>query len=251
MIKNLSVIVLTKNEEEIISDCLDNLKNFGKELLVIDSGSTDRTFDICERFGARVLKNTFADFSEQRNFAIKKAKGEWVLYIDADERVTEKFKKEVGAIIENHEKESGVDGYFLQRNNYYFGKEWGLIDRVQRLFYKPNFKEWYGVVHETPKIEGKFGLIESPISHFTHRNLSQMTRKTNEWSEFEAELRFKAHHPVMRPWRFLRVMTTAFLSAYIKRNGYKNGTEGIIESIYQSFSMFITYAKLWERQNKK
>jgi len=107
------------------------------------------------------------------------------------------------------------------------------------------------VVHETPTIKGAFGEIERPINHYTHRSLSQMVEKTNEWSEYEAELRIKAGHPEMTWWRFFRVIVTAFFKSYVFEKGYKNGTEGIIEAIYQSFSIFITYAKLWEMQREK
>ncbi len=96
-----------------------------------------------------------------------------------------------------------------------------------------------------------FGEIVAPVHHFTHQNLSQMLTKTIEWSDHEAKLRFDAKHPVMTPLRFVRVMITGFMDSYIQGKGYKNGTEGFIESVYQAYSMFITYAKLWEKQNKK
>ena len=78
-----------------------------------------------------------------------------------------------------------------------------------------------------------------------------MVEKTNKWSESEAELRYKAGHPEMSWWRFLRVMFTAFTDSYFKEKGYKSGTAGLVEAVFQSFSMFITYAKLWEKQIKK
>ena len=108
-----------------------------------------------------------------------------------------------------------------------------------------NFPQEYGI---GGKIIGSE--IKSPILHLTHRNLYQMLEKTNEWSEYEAKLRFDSKHPKMSWWRFLRIMLTGFFKSYLLEKGYKNGTAGIIESIYQSFSMFITYAKLWEKQNR-
>ena len=77
-----------------------------------------------------------------------------------------------------------------------------------------------------------------------------MLRKTNEWSEYEAKLRLASSHPKLVPWRFVRVMVTEFFNSYVKNKGYKNGTLGLIEGLYQAFSIFITYAKLWEMQNK-
>lgn len=247
----LSIVILTKNEEDVIADCLESLSGLGDEIIVIDAGSTDRTIQIAQHLGAKIVEHPFEDFASQRNFAMNKAHGEFVLYIDADEQVTPEFKKEIQAVIETFDQNLPIAGYFLKRKTFYFGKDWNLEDQVQRLFYKKRFKEWYGVVHETPKIDGSFGTLESPILHFTHRNLSQMLTKTNSWSNYEAELRFKAKHPKMTVVRFIRVMITAFLDSYVKNKGYKNGTQGFIEATYQSFSMFITYAKLWEMQNKK
>ena len=246
-----SIIVLTKNSEETLADTLESLKSFSDEIVVVDSNSDDRTVEIAEHLGAKVYKHEFVDFSSQRNYAISKTSGDWVLYLDDDEEVTAEFKKEVRHILEDYDKSTNIGGYFISRKTYYFGKDWGFADRVQRLFYKNRFITWEGVVHETPKIKGEFGQVESPVNHFTHRNLTQMVAKTNEWSEFEASLRLKSGHPQMSWWRFIRVMMSAFISSYVFNNGYRNGTEGFVEAIFQSYSMFITYAKLWEKQKNK
>ncbi|OIP58182.1 MAG: hypothetical protein COX79_04860 [Candidatus Levybacteria bacterium CG_4_10_14_0_2_um_filter_36_16] len=247
----LSIIILTKNSEETLADTIESLKNFGDQLIVVDSGSDDRSVEVAKHLGATVFKNKFEDFSAQRNFAISKANNPWVLYIDDDEQITEEFKKEVKNTIAAYDKNSEIGGYYIRRKTFYYGKDWGFADKVQRLFYKEKFTRWHGVVHETPTIKGAFGEIERPINHYTHRSLSQMVEKTNEWSEYEAELRIKAGHPEMTWWRFFRVIVTAFFKSYVFEKGYKNGTEGIIEAIYQSFSIFITYAKLWEMQREK
>lgn len=247
----LSIIILTKNSEPTLADCIEKVRPLADELLVVDSGSSDRTQEIAKMLGAHVVEHDMKDFADQRNFALKQAKGDWVLYLDSDEFATKKFCDEVRHVIKNYPEDAHVAGYFIQRKTYYLGRDWGIIDQVQRLFYVPKFIEWYGAVHETPKVKGSLGTIHSPINHYTHWNLSQMLNKTNEWSEHEARLRFDANHPKMTPLRFVRVIATGFLSSYFKNNGYKNGTEGMIESIYQGYSMFVTYAKLWEMQNKK
>lgn len=241
----LSIVVLTKNSEETIKKCLDSMKGLGEETVVIDSESEDKTVEIAEKEGAKVIRRKFIDFSDQRNYGMDKTSGEWVLYVDSDEELTESFKKE---LIEKISSDNEISGYFIRRKTFYFGKDWGLTDKVQRVFLRSKFIKWHGVVHETPKIEGKFGVIHSPIKHFTHQDLSNMVDKTNEWSNYEAELRFKSEHPKMTQARFFRVMLAGFFSSYFKGKGYKNGTKGMVESIYQAFSMFVTYAKLWEKQ---
>lgn len=244
----LSVIVLAKNEEEVIKDCIESMRGVADEFIVVDSFSTDKTVEIAKKLGAKVYQNKFVDFSTQRNFAFSKTVNNWILYVDADERLTDEFKKEVRDVLDDFREENGIGGFFINRKTFFFGKDWGLSDKVQRLFYKKNFIGWEGVVHETPKIKGSFSEIKSPIIHLTHRDLCQMLEKTNEWSEYEAQLRFNVKHPKMSWWRFLRVMLTGFFKSYFLEKGYKNGTAGLIEAVYQSFSMFITYAKLWEKQ---
>lgn len=246
----LSVIILTKNDEEIIAKCLENIKDQDWEIIVVDSYSTDKTLDIVRKYKIKVYQNHFIDFSSQRNYALGLTHGDWILYLDSDEVVTEEFRQAVKRITETIENDGPV-AYFVRRDNYFLGKKWGYIDRMQRLFKKSAFQKWEGKVHETAKYIGKTGEIKHPIKHFTHRDLSSMLAKTNEWSEQEAELRFHAHHPLMTPLRFIRVMITGFLKSYFKENGYRNGTEGVIESLFQAFSMFVTYAKLWEKQMAK
>lgn len=247
----LSIIILTHNEEDVIGKCLKSLGDLGNEVIVVDSDSTDATQEIAKKHNAKIVEHTFVDFSAQRNFALEHARGDFVLYIDADEQITPDFIQEVKTAVDEYMPESEVGGWYIRRKTYYFGKNWGFTDSVQRLFLKKNLLRWDGVVHETSKIEGKFGVINAPILHFTHRNLSQMIEKTNKWSNYEAELRFRAHHPEMSFWRFVRVMITGFARSYFKEKGWKNGTRGMVESMYQAFSMFITYAKLWELQSKK
>lgn len=247
----LSIIIITKNEEDVISDCIKSIQDIASEIVVVDGKSTDSTAKIAVGLGAKVIINPFENFSEQRNLALKHIKNDWFLYLDSDERATPEFKRELRRTLENFDPEGGIGGYYINRKTYYYNHDWGFTDSVQRLFHKDFFVKWQGVVHETPQIKGKFGTIKSPILHYTHRNLSQMLTKTNAWSEYEAKLRFDHHHPQMNTWRFVRVITTGFLQSYFGQKGYKNGVYGLIEAIYQGFSLFITYAKLWELQNAK
>lgn len=246
----LSIIILSKDEAQTIRKCIESVRDIADELIVVDSDSLDNTCEIAKSLGGRVYINKLVDFSTQRNFAMGLSKGDWILYLDADEQATEEFKKELMSVIENYREDSRIGGYFINRRNFFLGKDWDFVDKVQRLFYKKFFVGWEGVVHETPRIKGRFDHIQSAIFHHTHRNLQQMLEKTNRWSEFEADLRIKAHHPRMNIFRFIRVLVTGFLKSYFKEKGYKNGTEGIIEAIYQAFSMFVTYSKLWEKQKK-
>src|SRR3989338_1066792 len=169
----LSVIIITKNEEELIADCIKSIKEIADEILVVDSYSTDNTLKTAQKSGAKVIQNQFIDFADQRNFAFfqafnRKEKSEpanknWILYLDADERTTIEFNKEVLSIINNYGNDSEIGGYFINRKTYFYGTDWNLTEKIQRLFYKDRFIEWKGKVHETPVIKGRFGLMSSHV----------------------------------------------------------------------------------------
>lgn len=244
----ISAIVIAKNEENMIADCLDSL-SFCDEIVVIDNKSEDRTRDIAEKMNAQVFEHSSEDFSDLRNFGLKRARGEWILYVDADERVTPQLAEEIIKSTNNPINKYGA--FHIKRKNFYFGNhEWPYIEHLERLFRKDKLEGWYGKLHESPKVKGEIGELDGYLYHYTHRNLSVMLSKTIEWSKIEAELRFKSGHPKMTWWRFPRVMCTSFFDSYIRQGGWRVGTVGLIESMYQAFSIFITYARLWEMQNK-
>jgi glycosyltransferase involved in cell wall biosynthesis len=247
MIK-ISGIVIVKNAEELIADCLDSL-SFCEEIIVIDSKSEDRTKEIAEKMGAKVIEYSSDDFSDMRNMGMKKAMGEWLLYIDSDERITPELASSIKRCTSNNGNEAA---FKVMRKNFYFGNhEWPYIEKLERLFRKDKLEEWYGKLHESPKVKGEIGELEGYLLHYTHRDLRSMLEKTIKWSKIEAELRFRSGHPKMSWWRFPRVMLTAFFDSYIRQSGWKAGAVGLIESMYQSFSIFVTYARLWEMQQEK
>jgi len=247
---NISGVIIARNEEKMIGEALDSL-SFCDEILVIDNGSTDKTKEIALKAGAKIHELRINDFSELRNFALSKAESDWILYLDADERITDDLKDSIKKNVSNDSKYAAFN---LLRKNYYFGNhEWPYIEKMERMFKKDKLKQWRGKLHESPVIEGEVGQLDGFILHFTHRDLESMLNKTIEWSTKEALLRYNSGHPKMTWWRFPRVMMSGFLNSYVKQKGYKAGVAGMVESIYQAFSMFITYAKLWELQklNKK
>lgn len=241
---NISAVIIAKNEQEVIGECIESLK-WCDEIIVIDSKSTDKTTTIAKEKGATVFIHDFADFSTQRTVGQEIATGEWILYIDADERVSDELKREIINLIESPKEHA----YKLKRKNYYMGKEWPGEEYLERLFIKKYLKGWRGLVHETPIVDGSIGALEGPLYHYTHRTLEAMLQKTIIWSSVEANLIYKSNHPPITWWRLIRVSKTGFFRSYISQKGYSVGTIGLIESIYQGFSMFITYAKVWELQN--
>ena len=245
----LSAIIIAKNSEELIRGCIESVQ-FCDEVIVVDGGSTDKTVHIAKSLGAIVVEGSPNDFSKQRMVGLQKARGEWVLYVDTDERVSVQLAEEIQNKFVHFDPRVSV--YKVQRKNYYLGNHpWPMVEKLERLFRKKDLASWYGQLHESPKFTGLVGELDGYLLHYTHRDLFSMLVKTNQWSEIEAKLRFDAHHPEMSWWRFFRVFLTGFFDSYYKQGGWKIGTAGIIESMYQGFSMFVTYAKLWEMQQEK
>jgi hypothetical protein len=243
---NITAIILTRNEEAVIGDCLASV-SFCNEIIVIDTGSTDKTIALAQEKNAKIFTDNSTDFSAKRNLGLAKATGDWVLYVDADERISDPLRDEI--LLQMQHPESTTHAFRVKRKNYYLGNHaWPSVERMERLFRKSALKGWQGALHESPVVEGQIGELEGYLIHYTHRGLSQMVTKTNTWSETEALLRLQAQHPLMSWWRFPRVMIGAFFHSYIRQGGWKVGTAGLIESMYQAFSAFITYAKLWELQ---
>jgi (heptosyl)LPS beta-1,4-glucosyltransferase len=242
----ISAIIIAKNESKRIQECIDNL-SWVDEILLIDNGSTDNTVKIAGLSKILIIREHIHNFSKLRNIGARKATGSWLLYVDADETVVPALRKE---ILHTIHSTNSLAAYVIPRNNMYLGHVWPYRDGMIRLIKKSSFVTWEGVIHEHAIVRGIVGNLSQPFIHNTHRTLSEMVAKTNEWSDHEAKLRLDAHHPPITWWRIIRVMGTAFIDSFIRQGGWKAGTVGWIESIYQSFSIFITYAKLWEMQNK-
>lgn len=246
----LSIVIIAKNAEVQIREAIESVK-FADEVLVVDGGSTDNTVGLAEKLGARIVSFSSANFSDVRNFGLENAKGEWIFYLDTDERVTRELARNIKYHISNT-TDKNIETYKIKRKNFYFGNyQWPYIEKLVRLFKRSALHGWQGELHESPRVEGVVGELDGFLLHYTHRDLNSMLAKTIEWSKTEAQLRLQTDHPKMVWWRFFRVMATAFFDSYVKQGGWKAGVVGLIESIYQVFSMFVTYVRLWELQQYK
>ena len=246
----LSVVVITRNEEGRIKTCLESVK-WADEILVLDNGSNDKTLEIAKQYTDKIFTSKDSDFSSLRNKAFEESKGDWILYIDSDERVLASLKEELLQIIQKDQYSavaiSRINIVFGQRVSYKaFKPDW-----VIRLLKRKDFDTWVGKVHEYPKFSGKLGYSKHSLLHLTHRNIDQIVFKSLEWSKIDAKLRFEAKHPKMNGWRFIRIFFSELFNQGIKREGFFGGTVGVIDAILQTFSMFITYVRLWQLQQNQ
>lgn len=229
----ISAIVLMggKIDESLFKKCLDSI-SWCNEVIKVETGKIP------------------GSFSEWRNEGAKKASGEWLLYVDTDEEVTQDLKNEIEFIINNLQITNSA--YAMPRKNTLLGHtvHWGgwWPDFVLRLIRKDKLKGWFGELHEQPLIDGEVGHLKEPLLHNSHRNLHDMVEKTNKWSEIEAKLLFESNHPKMNFVRFCSAGFREFWYRGIKKLGFLDGKVGVIEIIYQVYSRLITYSKLWELQ---
>lgn len=235
-------------DEQLIENCLKSVA-FADEIVVIDNGVTQKTLELVKKYTSKIYKSETSSFAQRHNLGAEKATGDWLLYVDSDERVSHKLAEEIQKL------DGKFDAYALHRVNFHLGKEVKFGDRVPdyvtRLFKKDHLKSWTGDIHESSQVSGKIGRLDNPLYHLTHRDIYTMMAKTINFSQREAAIRLQMNHPPVVWWRLVRVFMTEFIDRIVVKQGWRQGTEGWIDGIFQAFSLFIVYARLWELQRKQ
>lgn len=239
----ISAVILTKNEQENIEDCLKSLQRCD-EIIVVDDYSEDNTRMIAKTLGAKVfLHHLDNDFSQQRNFALKQAQGEWVLFIDADERISSALASEIKYKVLS----SKYKGFYLKRHDF-FGGKWlkhGETAKVKLLrLGKRRAGEWKRKVHETWEIKGKLGELKNPILHYPHQTISEFLESINFFSTLHAEVLFKEGVKT-NTFQIIVYPLGKFFQNYFLRLGFLDGTPGLIVALMMSFHSFLARAKLY------
>jgi glycosyltransferase involved in cell wall biosynthesis len=246
-LKGLSVVIITHNEEENIRECLESVL-WADEIIVVDSDSTDRTEEICRACKVNFIKEPWKGFALQKNSAIEKATQNWILSLDADERVTPELRAEITAVMGSNNTK---DGYFIARKNFFLGrwiKRCGWYpDYNLRLFQRG--KGLFGIreVHEAVKLNGVAGHLESPMEHYTYKSLEDFMSRLDRYSTLAAQELLKGKktygilHIVFRPFY-------TFISMYLLRLGFLEGYYGFVISVLYAFYTFLKYIKLRELQ---
>lgn len=243
--KKISAIIITKNEEKNIVDCLKSI-NWVNEIIVVDSESEDRTVELARNNTDKVFIKKWEGFVQQKRFALSKTSNEWVISLDADERISDKLKDEILNM-----QTSIYQGFQIRRQNFLFGKEiktcgWDR-DFQLRLFNKSQTQLPEKLVHEGFKVSGSIGTLKNVIIHNTYSSLHNYLKKVNEYTGLAAEETYHLKRRVTALTIFAHTFS-AFLRYYVSLKGFKDGMHGLIISFVNSVSTMLTYVKIWEMQ---
>ena len=248
---SLSVIIISQDEEASIEDCLQSVK-WADEIVVVDSGSADKTIEICQSYRAKFSSQTnWLGFGVQKNRALALASGKWILSIDADERVTPELQKEILEIIKNQPANTA---FYIPRKSSYCGKfihnsGW-TPDYVLRLFPKQNAKFTDDLVHERVVFDGVIKKLKHPLLHLSYTSLEEVLEKTNRYSSDGAQMmRQRGKKSSLSKAIFHGFW--AFFRTYIIKLGFLDGRMGLILAISNAETTYYRYLKLMMLSDNK
>jgi glycosyltransferase involved in cell wall biosynthesis len=243
----ISAVVITHNEERNLPRCLASVGSFSREIVVVDSGSTDGTLAVAERAGARVIPQEWLGYGRQKQFALEQARSPWVLSIDADEEVSPELAAEIARL------DFSADGYFVRRRVWYLGRwirhgVWNP-DWVMRLFRRDRARFTPERVHERVELEGQPGRLRWPLYHYSYRDVEHHLAKINEQTSLAAAQMAERGRRV--GWAKLALSPGwEFFRSYLLRGGFRDGTPGLTVAKLHAYYHFLKYAKLRERERK-
>lgn len=247
----LSVVILTKNEEKNIADCLTSV-SWCEEKIIIDDNSIDNTVDIAKKHGAIVYSHSLNnDFAQQRNFGLEKVHGEWVLFIDADERVSAPLWYEIMQL--TNAADQLFTGFYIKRLDTMWGKQLHYGEnsslRLLRLA-KKNSGKWHGNVHETWDIKGKTLVLQNHLDHYPHQSVDNFLNEINFYTDLRARELMKKKAQFFS-WHIIVYPAGKFIYNYIFRLGFLDGLQGLVFAIMMSFHSFLVRGKVWFLKQRK
>lgn len=242
----LSVVVITKNEEKNIEECLKPVSGWADEIIVVDDESIDKTREIAGKYAHKILVRKMDIEGSHRNFAYAQAKNLWVLSLDADERITEELKKEIDEVLRQGTK---YNGFTIPRRNYigdYWVRYGGWYPSPQlKLFRKDKFRYEEARVHARAFMDDPCGHLKSDVIHYSYRNIEDFLSKLNGYTSREAQKWFEQNKP-MRLGRFIWRTYDRFIRAYFVKKGYRDGFIGFVVAYFAGLYQLLSYLKYRE-----
>jgi glycosyltransferase involved in cell wall biosynthesis len=242
----ISVVIITKNEEKNIRRCLKSIQ-WADEIVIVDSGSTDRTLDICQRYNCKIISTQWLGFGKTKQLAINSAKYDWVLSIDADEEISTELGNKIKEIFL---REPTYNGYKVKRISYYLDKQikhsgWGKEYKL-RLFNRNygNFNE--KPVHETVILKGETGIIKEPILHYPYPTIKVHLEKMSLYAQIFAEEEFKKGKRSSIAIAVSRGVSK-FIKMYLLQFGFLDGKMGFLLALNSAYGVYLKYIYLWKK----
>lgn len=229
----LSATVITLNEEEKLPECLESIKDLVDEIIVVDSGSEDKTVEIAKDFGAKTFVRKFDNFANQKNYASERALGEWILSIDADEIIPPELAKEILEAINSNEYE----GYLMPRRNFILGAEikhsrWSPDKHIW--LWKKKFGKWEGNVHEEVVVRGRVGELKEGKFHYQDRTIGDFIAKNKKYARLLAEKMFLDGQRFSLV-KFIWDPTFEFMVRFVYKKGFLDGWRGLVLATLMAF----------------
>ncbi len=246
----LSVVIITKNEEKNIKDCVESVKGWADEIVIVDDDSNDRTREIALEYTDKILLRKMDIEGRHRNWAYQQAKNDWVLSLDADERVTEKLKREIGEFLESSPEAVACS---IPRRNYigdYWVKYGGWYPSPQlKMFFKDRFKWEEAHVHPVAYVDGNVAHLKSDIIHYSYRDIADFVNKLNNQTTLEVA-KWIDQGKEIKSSRFLRRSIDRFLRSYLRKQGFRDGFYGFVLAYFASLYQFLSLIKYKELKRK-
>lgn len=251
----VSVVLATYNGEENLASCLDSVEDLADEIIVVDGGSTDRTVEIAKKYGAKVkITDNPPIFHINKQKAIDMATSDWILQLDADERVTSQLKNEISHLISIDGRGSQLNGYWVPRKNWFLGrflmKGGQYPDYTLRLYKKGKGRLPQKDVHEQAIVDGKTGCLKNPLLHYPYKNFSEYLFKWNRYTDLISgqfrEDRLKKNLVERLFYGFFYLIIKPiywFLLTYVRHKGFVDGWQGLTFSFFSALRFPFAYIK--------
>lgn len=251
-ISGLSVIIIARNEERDLPDCLKSVQGLANDIVVVDSGSTDKTLEVAVRFGARVFIRDWTGYGPQKQFALEKALGPWIINLDADERLSPELQKEIRETLAGGAAPA-VNGFDIPFRHYFLGKRvrfgGARGESHVRLFKKEHALYGDKRIHEGISVTPPVAPLKNSIDHFSYHDLHEYFEKCNLYTSLIAEEkyakgeRFSFFHHLRLPYEFV--------TRYFFKLGFLDGGTGLTYALLSSYYVWLKYVKLRDLESEK
>ncbi len=245
----ISASIIVRNEERNLVALCESLA-WADEIVIVDSASTDRTVELARRFTDKIFQHEFRGYKDKHQYADAQTTGDWIFWIDADERVT----PELRAAIESVRKQDAAarpDGFRIARKTFYLGrwiKHSGWYPDYQMRLYRKEASYWDGIApHETARVHGRTEILEGELLHYTKSSLAQHHRLTESYAALFASYWHDKDRRISGFGLFMHPVA-AFCRTYLLKQGFRDGVRGLIIAMFTAYGVFLKYAMLWEKR---